>query len=52
MYNMDRRKIMVLTSAVLSFICLGCSHQQFKISLAGDWEVRLDSLDVGEAEKW
>ena len=29
-----------------------CSTNKTKISLAGEWEVALDSMDVGEKESW
>ncbi len=53
---MDRTKIishpLFLFTVILSVFCWGCVQAQYKISLAGEWTVKLDSLDAGEAEQW
>ncbi|HCW63364.1 MAG: sugar-binding domain-containing protein [Leeuwenhoekiella sp.] len=50
-----RKKFTVLTLVFFSILFWGCStkeHQQTELDLAGTWNYRLDSLDVGMAEKW
>ena len=50
-----RKKFTVLTLIFFSILFWGCStkeHQQTELDLAGTWNYRLDSLDVGMEEKW
>lgn len=43
-----------LWSTALGILLLtsGCSQQEAVLSLKGDWQVSLDSLDVGIAQRW
>ena len=54
-YSIEHMKSLhKLWSTALGILLLtsGCSQQEAVLSLKGDWQVALDSLDVGIAQRW
>lgn len=54
-YSIEHMKSLhKLWSTALGILLLtsGCSQQEAVLSLKGDWQVGLDSLDVGIAQRW
>lgn len=54
-YSIEHMKSLhKLWSTALGILLLtsGCSQQEAVLSLKGDWQVSLDSLDVGIAQRW
>lgn len=45
-------KQIVVFLMICALFTTGCVRQERKIDISGDWQVALDSLDVGVTEKW
>lgn len=51
---MAKTRIKLLYITILFFLTVSCGKKEIRetIDLSGKWQFRLDSLDIGEEEKW